>query len=95
MKKLETQFTGTRTQKGWNFQLIKRTKSKAMYSKTNNGIKYFEVFNIEIQKEHTSIIKGITIEYKEKELYPTDERFGYSAWCYRSIHKADLKFSSI
>lgn len=54
--------------------LIKRTKTKAIYLRDDG---HYEVFKITISP--AAIVFGR--EYPEREKYPCNEDFGFSAWC--------------
>lgn len=63
--------------------LITRTRTKAMYERSDG---YIEVFRIKIAPKQEAF--GNT--YPEREMYPSTEQFGQNAWCYKS-HENALK----
>lgn len=63
--------------KGLDYKMIKRTEKCALYGVGVGSVEYYEVFIIGHQKGGG--FNGIVFE--EKELYPSDEKFGASAWC--------------
>ena len=54
--------------------LVKRAKRKAMYLRDDG---YYEVFKIKIKKEG----KVFDRCYPDREVYPYNEDFGFTAWC--------------
>lgn len=81
---------------GFNYTQILRCGNYCIYEQdVNSGInyghneaikkiKYYEVFKIKVRPEE--IIKGT--KYTMREVYPSNEDFGISAWAYRSLDKA-------
>jgi len=70
---------------GFQYHLVERTKDKAIYSQlTGNKIESYEVFKIKVQEESKVIIACIERHFKHKEVFPGNEDFGKTAWCYRS-----------
>jgi hypothetical protein len=61
---------------GMTATLIKRTEKKAMYRRWDD---VWEVFRIKVVKEKT--IFGKT--YPKREVYPGNEDFGSTAWCFK------------
>jgi len=68
--------------------LIKRTKRKAMYLRSDG---YYEVFKIKIRKAGIFFGK----EYPDKEIYPNCEEFGQSAICTSSLKTAEQYYRNI
>ena len=73
---------------GLTARLIERTDKVALYRRSD-GV--WEVFLIRIAPEE--IIQGHL--YPEREVYPGNEDFGSSAWCYTSEKEARKKFNEI
>jgi len=76
----------------FTYTQVLREGKKAIYRQTvTTEIEYFEVFIIRIRPERT--IKGKMILSYEK--FPSNEDFGVSAWTYKSLEKAMIKFNSL
>lgn len=73
---------------GLTSTLIKRTKRKAIYLRSDG---YYEIFRIEIQK--AGILFGK--KYPAKELYPNNEKFGHTAFCTASLKLAEQYYRNI
>lgn len=56
-------------------KLVKRTKTKAIYYRWDD---VWEVFRIKISEEAKIFDKT----YHKREVYPGNEDFGKTAWCY-------------
>ena len=72
----------------YNYDQIARTEKKAMY-KSDDG--FYEVFIIKVRPKEE--IKGK--EYPEREVYPGNEDFGKTAWCYRVYKNALRKYEKL
>jgi hypothetical protein len=68
--------------------LLSRTKKKAIYYR-NDGC--YEVFKISISPAATIFGK----DYPEREVYPGNEDFGFSAWCIRDEKKAYERYNNL
>lgn len=68
--------------------LIKRTDDKAIY-KRNDGV--YEVFKIKIQEKREAFGR----EFPHKEMYPGNEDFGNSAWCYVGKDQALKRYENL
>lgn len=80
MKKLDELFT----KRGFTYKQVKRTENCALYEvKEGDNPVFYEVFFIGFQKGGG--FNGIVFE--EKEMYPSDERFGASAWCCSTLDR--------
>jgi len=88
MKKLENEIDLKGLGMPVKATLIERAEDKAIYERSDG---YFEVFKIKVSKESEVFGKS----YPVRETYPGNEDFGYSAWCYRSLDKANAKYRSI
>jgi len=64
---------------GFYYDLIKRTDRKAMYQ-SDSG--FYEVFIIRIQEANEGTFEGVIVIFEHKELFPKNEDFGSTAWCY-------------
>jgi hypothetical protein len=77
---------------GFTYTQVLRGVRSCVYEQTvTQEIKYFEVFTIRIEPETT--IGGKF--YPERERWPKDEDFGYTAWTYRDYEKALKKFNEL
>lgn len=72
--------------------LVKRSDTVAIYLR---GGTIYEVFLIKEQKYKERIFNGLKVTYSHKELYPNNNDFGVSAWCYVSLEMAEAKFKSL
>ncbi len=68
--------------------LISRIGRIAMYSR---GESIFEVFKVQTKKAGDVFGK----QYPDREIYPSNEDFGKTAWCYSSFERASSKFSEL
>jgi hypothetical protein len=83
---------------GFIYKQINRTENAAMYSQNieNDEIPVaYEVFQIRQQKESVSKMGGVDIVFKAKELFPSDEQFGLTAWSFIDKRKAEARFKGI
>jgi len=57
----------------------------------------YEVFYVKVQQAGTRNIGGVDVEFEAKEIPPSNEDFGKTAWCYgkRGFQKACEKFEEI
>lgn len=77
---------------GFEYNLVERSEHTAIYSQHNgDDIIAYEVFKVKIAKE--ALVFGRVIEPHEK--FPSDLSFGVSAWSYRHIEDALVKFNSL
>ena len=65
---------------GFKFSQIKRTKKTALFVKKRKGANGKPIIAYE-----TFLINSMAV-------YPNDERFGFSAWCYKNLGEAERKF---
>ena len=87
MKILEEQFEHT----GFNFQQITRKNNYAIYRKTKEGVRNYEVVVI---KSHDG--KDIMGRYYEpSEIYPASSNWGHDGWTYISLESAVDKFNEL
>ena len=68
--------------------LIKRTKRKAMYLRSDG---YYEIFQIRVR----DAIKIFDKEYPAMELYPSNEIFGEKAFCTQILEKAEEYYKKL
>lgn len=83
---------------GFMYKQIKRTENAAFYSQNieNDEIPVaYEVFQIRQQKESVSNMGGVEIVFKAKELFPSDEQFGLTAWSFLDKTRAEARFEGI
>lgn len=73
---------------GLSAKLIMRTDKKALYYRWD---KAYEVFRIRIEKAEEMFGKM----YPEREVYPCNEDFGVSAWCYTDKELAVERYNAI
>jgi len=74
---------------GLTAELIERTEKKAIYLRSD-GI--YEVFKILIHPEET-LPSGKT--YPEREVYPGNEDFGVTAWCFNNKENALKRYNEL
>lgn len=76
--------------------LVKRNDHVAIYDTTlDDEIIGYEVFLIRKQKPRTVTMAGKSFELIEKELFPTDEMFGYDAFAPGTREKAEEYFDAL
>lgn len=68
---------------GYNYTQIARTEKKIIYKSDGD---FYEVFKIIVRPKETIFGK----KYTEREVYPKNEDFGKTAWCY-SVYKNALR----
>ena len=66
-------------------KLIKRTKNKAMYYRWDD---VYEVFRIKISEEDIVFDR----KYPRREVYPGNEDFGSTAWCFTDKDYAEKRY---
>ena len=66
---------------GLTAKCIERTDKKAIYKRSDN---VWEVFRVKISPP----TKIFNREYPEREVYPGNEDFGSTAWCFNSLERA-------
>ena len=55
----------------------------------------YEVFLVKIQKPMTMTVGGVTVNYEEEEMKPSDEAFGRWAFQYTTLEQAEKKFAEL
>jgi hypothetical protein len=89
MRRLPEYFSGTRSQKGWEFELVAADGPYAVYKKTSESNVYYETIIIRIQKAKVAHYPdGRVVEYPDQEVYPRDEDFGLYGWTYSTFDAA-------
>lgn len=79
----------------YEYHQIKRSDKAAIYSQCLPGgelVIAYEVFQIRQQKAGEGILGGVTITFVEKELFPSDEEFGKTAWSFTGLERAEKCF---
>ena len=78
------------------------TQKKAMYKvefkptgSDRMHLVCYEVFLIKIQKPMTMNVGGVTVNYEEKEMKPSDEAFGHWAFQCSTLGQAEKKFAEL
>ena len=93
---LEREFMGRGSQRGWKFREVKREGVYAMYEKfSEEGDVYWEVVRVLRKSGGNYVIGGVEVEFKPKEYYPSDERFGVDGWCYSCYEGAERRFREL
>jgi len=69
-------------------RLLKRYKNLCLYERSDEN---YEVFIVKTQEATEMFGKN----YPAKEVYPNNEDFGYSAWCYHDKKEAEKKFQRL
>jgi len=81
--KIGVVYKGTGEVNGIYFELLKRKKDVCLFKRSDN---HYEVIDIRQQKASTQVIGGNTVEFKEKESYPSGESWDGS--CVSTIDRA-------
>ena len=77
---------------GFNYTQVLRNDKNAVYRQyVTPEIEYFEVFSIQIRPDIAFKGKLVT----GGESYPGNEAFGKTAWTFRSLEKAMIKYNSL
>lgn len=77
---------------GFDYSQVLRDEKTAIYCQhVTPNLEYFEVFKIQTHLER--IFKGRTIPAGES--FPANEDFGVTAWSYRNLGKAMVKYKSL
>jgi len=91
LKQLPKSFQGKGSQSGWLFYRFRRIGDICIYQKSFENTLYFEVFKVRIKEAE----ERFGIKFGRREVYPSDEDFGKTAWCYSNIDEAVGKFRSL
>lgn len=73
---------------GLTAKLIKRTDKKAIYLRWDDA---YEVFRIKIAEASDVFGKS----YPRREIYPGNEDFGSTAWCYKDREMAMRRYDAL
>jgi hypothetical protein len=76
---------------GFDYKLIERTESKAIYAQQDHG---YEVFKIKSGNPHPLAVDDLA-NYDKIERFPGDEDFGKSAWTYKTLPEAQKRYAMI
>lgn len=89
MQKLEneTKLSGT-GMPGLTADLIERTEKKAIYLRSDGC---YEIFKIKKEKAREMFGK----QYPDREVYPGNEDFGKTAWCFSNQKNALEKYNQL
>lgn len=68
--------------------LVKRTKRKAMYLRSDG---YYEIFKVKVSPPAEMFGKS----YPEREVYPGNEDFGKTAYCCTSKERAERRYQNL
>lgn len=81
---------------GFVYEMIKRNNYFAIYAQyIEDEIIAYEVFRVKIQKPRVGKFAGVEIQFVEKELFPNNEDFGYTAFTCRNLEKAEKRFGEM
>ena len=87
-----TQLPDTLRKNGFDYVLVHREGNRAIYrQQVDEELQYFEVMRIKIKP--ASIFKGVS--YPEREVFPSDEEFGTSAFSCRTLESAMIHFNQL
>lgn len=79
---------------GFNYTQVLRGKRSCIYEQMvceEQGIKYYEVFQIKVRPQRNVYGK----EYPAKERFPHNEAFGEWAWTFRNYEDAKWRFDEL
>src|SRR5258708_3454674 len=91
---------------GFIYKVVERNDKAAIYEQFDGeeSTYHWEVFKIEINA-YREIMERLTTKYNKpfnpldypelKEMFPSNESFGRSAWCYTNLDKAFAKYKDI
>ena len=83
MTQLPTQFQGRGEVKGYLFTQLSQTDKAFIYEVSSGDGKHYEVFKRVINRRYVCVS------------YPTSKGFGFWAWTYMSLDKAEAKFDEL
>jgi len=92
---LPIEFEGRGSQRGYYFRMLDRCGDVCLFEKSDGDRKYYEVIVIRKSKGRVSVIGGVEVEFKNKETYPSDEKFGLMGWCYVRECDAKVKYDEV
>ena len=67
---------------------VKRNGKVCFYQRSDGP---YEVFIVQVRPKEK--IKGV--EYPEREVYPSSEDFGHTAWCFTDFRNANMRFNKL
>ena len=76
---------------GWQFSQIKREKDVALYSKTKDKFKTYELIIVQYYESYQIVDNFVPA----KQSWPSDESFGTLAWAYTTLEDAEKRFLSL
>ena len=80
----------------FQYELIQRNQHFAIYAQyLDDEIIAYEVFRIKTQKAQVFTRGGKTIILQEKELFPSNEDFGYIAFTCGNLARAEERFAQM
>ena len=90
MKTLKTELRKS----GFTYVQMQRNEFKAMYSQYCPDAKRIIAYEVFLIQSHTGYtIAGVYIEPSES--YPSNERFGITAWSIRTLSRATEKYNNL
>ena len=79
--------------RGSMFIQLRRQGNICMYERRDDdGYKCWEVIKTRVKKGGVYVIGGVEVEFKTKELYPSDENFGLYGWSYGDMVGAEERY---
>lgn len=96
MIELQDSFQGKGEVSDYSFKKVASNNTAYVYeiSDANNNLHY-ETFKRKESKKRVSQIAGKEVIFEAKVNYPTSNDFGLTAWCFKSIEIAMIKFNQI
>lgn len=88
------QFHHTRIDDGTQKKAMYKVEFKPTGSDRMHLVGY-EIFLVKIQKPMTMTVGGVTVQYEEKEMKPSDEAFGRWAFQCSTLEQAEKKFAEL
>lgn len=79
---------------GFTYKLVTRTSEKAIYAQyCENVLTSWEVFQIRVRGTQFSPLLRKSLDASER--FPGNEDFGKTAWTYRTLKKALIKYNEL
>lgn len=86
----------TLSRKSFDYRQISRDEHTAVYEQKHDSLVVgYELFLIRKQEATTMNMGGNEVQLEAKELFPSDNAFGTSAWSFRSLESAKKKLKQI
>lgn len=80
----------------YEYNLIVRVNNVALYDYSVRGLKQgYCVFIVKSQKETFAKFKDTVVHLKAKELFPSDNSYGKTAWYFKNLTEAEKKFDEL